>query len=1120
MRRPRRAETFGAGLLATSVVAASFIAAAPAMADDVVVSNNFEDGVIEPWEARGGTDLTIADDDASGEGTQSLLVSNRTDSWHGIETDALSVFLVPGEEYTISAQVKLGADATAASEANFTVQVTEDATDTYDRVGDAVPVDSEAWVEVGGTYTLAEGADSALLYLEAAVIGEDEHPSVLVDDIRITGPTGPSTELPLTHAFEEGLGAWQARGDGAATVSLTDAEAHSGEQSAQVTGRTDTWNGIGADVTDLFVTGTPYTITGWVKFPADSGETDDVRLSIERQHDDADTNYDTLTTAEGVGDTEWVQVSTTYTMTDADSALVYFETANGTADFLLDDVVVTSPQQSVQLDIPDLHGEVPWPLGVAIDERETVGAPAQLVTKHFNQITAENHMKPEAIQPEEGVFTFAAADQLVDFALANDMKVYGHTLVWHSQTPDWFFQDADGNPLTDSPAHQELLRERMRTHIFTVADHFRDKYGEYGTEGNPITAFDVVNEAIAESEDDGLRRSPWYNVLGEEYLDLAFQYAHEAFGDDVLLVLNDYNTELPAKRQAMIDVASRMLDRGAHLTGLGHQFHVSLAQPVSQMRASIEAFAELGLPQAVTELDVVIPGAITAERLVDQGYYYADVFDMLRDYDLFAVTVWGPYDSRSWRSEGAPLVFDDYLQAKWAYWGVVDPTQLPAPTNNLNVHEAAVPADESGLTALDWDLLPLEEISADGATGFQARWSPDSGVTVYVEVADETDDGAADVVELFAGGDVITVPRDGSGTATAATTETDEGYAVVVHVPVDGPAEGDAVPFDIRVTDGATGDQVSWNDPTHGQEDGERLGTLTLVEPLGFAQVPQASTEPVVDGAVDDVWAEAVTVRTDVTIEGSEDGARADVHLLWTPDRLHLLFEVADDELDESNSNAWEQDSVEVFLDPDNAKAGPFRDVDGQYRVSFSGAQSISGELSVIGDNLTSATEVTDDGYRVEMSLELGRTAEPGELVGVDLQVNDAAGGTRQAVHIWSDPTGRSYQDTSRWGVVQLVAGDAGPVVPTDPESAIAMLAESLEAYVAAGDVAGPIAHQLANALDQAQRHVAGDRVRPAVVAIERFVRHLDHPKRPDHLTEDARADLRARAMVVLDLLH
>ncbi len=829
---------------------------------------------------------------------------------------------------------------------------------------------------------------------------------------------------PLTTDFEAGLGPWQPRGDN--TVVHSDAESRSGEHSALVTDRTEAWHGIGADVTEHFGEGLAYTVSAWVKLPEGSPEPADVRLSIQREVSGADTAYDTIATVDGVTDAEWVEVSATYTMAPADSALLYLETASGTADLLVDDIVVESPEQAIEPDIPSLQDELPWPIGVAIDERETTGAPAQLVTKHFGRLTAENHMKPEAIQPEEGVFTFAAADQLVDFAVANGMDVYGHTLVWHSQTPDWFFEDAEGNPLTDSAEHQELLRERMRTHIHTVADHFRERYGEYGSAGNPIVAFDVVNEAIAENEDDGLRRSPWYRVLGEEYLDLAFQYADEAFGDAVTLVLNDYNTELPAKRQAMVDVAGRLLERGAPLDALGHQFHVSLVQPVSQMRASIDAFAELGLPQVVTELDVQIDGTVTAERLVEQGYYFAQVFDMLREYpDLLAVTVWGPYDSRSWR-DGAPLVFDDYLRAKPAYWGIVDPTQLPPLTRNLNVHAGDVPADETGLGALDWELLPLTDIASRdaGVTAFQARWSPD-GLTLYVEVADATDDGADDRVEVFTAGAVASVTRDGSTSTSAATEPTDTGYAVVVDLPVEGLEEGAALPLDVRVTDGATGEQVSWNDRTHGQEDGERLGTATLVEPLAFTPVPRAAAEPVVDGEIEDVWADASVVTTDVQVEG-EPGATAEVRLLWTPERVHLLFEVTDEALDDASSNAWEQDSVEVFLDPDNAKAGAFRPEDGQYRVSFANAVSISGDLAVIGENLTSATAQTDDGYVVELALELGREAQAGDLVGLEIQVNDATDGVRHSVRTWSDPTGRSYQDTSRWGVAQLVAADDG----------------------------------------------------------------------------------------------
>ena len=855
---------------------------------------------------------------------------------------------------------------------------------------------------------------------------------------------GGGTTL-LSNDFEDALAPWSARGNGTApTVTLTDQAAHGGTQSALVDGRGDTWHGIGADVTDLFDAGITYHVSAWVKL-AEGASPDpaDLRVSVQRDVDGS-SSYDTVATATGVTAGEWVQVSADYTMAAADSALLYFESASGTSSFLVDDIVVTRDSAPpVQTDIPSLQDELPWPIGVAIDERETAGQGAVLVEKHFDQITAENAMKPESIQPTEGEFTFAEADHLVDAAIANGQRVYGHTLVWHSQTPDWFFLDEAGQPLTNSAAHQAVLRDRMKTHIDTVAGHYREKYGEYGTPGNPIVAFDVVNEAIAESESDGLRRSRWYEVLGEQYLDLAFEYASDAFNrgvtenPPVTLFLNDYNTELPAKRAAMISVAQRLLDRGAPVNGLGHQFHVSLVQPVAQLRASIDAFAALGLAQAVTELDVQIDGTVTQEKVVQQGYYYADVFDMLRDYpDLFAVTVWGPYDSRSWRS-GAPLLFDDQLQAKPAYWGIVDRGELPALTRQADVHAGDVPIDGDAIDAREWDLLPLVEVGSDGVgtTGFQLRWAEDH-LTAYMQVADATDDGADDAVDLFIGDTAVTVARDGSGTAgdTAVVRSTATGYTAVVRLPASGLAEDSTVPFDLRVSDGSTGGKLSWNDLSHGQEDGLRRGVVTLVEPVGLIEAPHAAVAPVIDGVVDDVWASAATVHTGTLVEG-ELGATADVSLLWREGTLYALFQVADDELDACSTNAWEQDSVEVFLDPANAKAGAFQPADGQYRISYSNAVSVSGDLDVIGDNLTSATAVTDTGYLVEAALLLENPVEAGGFVGVDFQVNDAAAGVRTGVVTWTDPTGRSYQNTSRWGVAQLLA----PVVEPEPEPAVTL---------------------------------------------------------------------------------
>ena len=107
-------------------------------------------------------------------------------------------------------------------------------------------------------------------------------------------------------------------------------------------------------------------------------------------------------------------------------------------------------------------------------------------------------------------------------------------LVWHSQTPAWFFQDASGNPLTSSPGDQAILEQRMRDHIFDVAGYLADEYGEFGSDTNPLYAFDVVNEVVSDSSEfaDGLRRSEWYRILGERFIDLAFEFADEAFNDE------------------------------------------------------------------------------------------------------------------------------------------------------------------------------------------------------------------------------------------------------------------------------------------------------------------------------------------------------------------------------------------------------------------------------------------------------------------------------------------------------------------------------------------------------------------------------------------------------------
>jgi len=345
----------------------------------------------------------------------------------------------------------------------------------------------------------------------------------------------------------------------------------------------------------------------------------------------------------------------------------------------------SAPEPPIE-ELTPIRDTVVFPVGVAIDSRETEGATSELLLRHFDQVTPENAMKPESWY--DAAHEFAPSPEiasLMDFAAANDLRVYGHVLVWHNQIPAWFFERADGTPLTTAPADQQILKDRMHDHIFAVAKYLSDNWGSFGG-GNPVVAFDVVNEAVVEGASDnlGMRPSDWYRVLGERYVDLAFRYADEAFNQmyaapgaahPVALFINDYNTDQPTKRAVYLALIDRLLARGVPIDGIGHQFHVGLDVPVDNLARALDDSGGRGLVQAVTEMDVPTGTPPSDATFLEQGYYYRDAFRVFRDRadDLFSVTVWGLYDARSWRdSQGGPLVFDDALRAKPAYYGIVE----------------------------------------------------------------------------------------------------------------------------------------------------------------------------------------------------------------------------------------------------------------------------------------------------------------------------------------------------------------------------------------------------------------------------------------------------------------
>ena len=330
-------------------------------------------------------------------------------------------------------------------------------------------------------------------------------------------------------------------------------------------------------------------------------------------------------------------------------------------------------------------------IGAALNSAQAEGkdtASLKLVDYHFNSIVAENCMKSEVLQPQQGKFDFRLADKIVGLAERNNAFMVGHTLIWHSQTAPWMFVDAQGQP-----ASRDTLIQRIKTHIQTVVGRYKGR----------VHGWDVVNEAVL--EDGSFRKSPYYNIIGEEFIALAFQFAHEA-DPDAELYYNDYNLYQPVKRQAAIDVAKNLQNRGIRIDGIGMQGHYGLHMDVfEEAENSIKAFSEIGVKVMITELDVsVLPfpaDEITAE--VSQSYglkpeynpyvkalpdsidtqlasYYSNLFEVYnRQKDKISrITFWGVNDAQTWRNywpiQGRtdyPLLFDRNNKVKPAFDAVM-----------------------------------------------------------------------------------------------------------------------------------------------------------------------------------------------------------------------------------------------------------------------------------------------------------------------------------------------------------------------------------------------------------------------------------------------------------------
>ena len=350
-------------------------------------------------------------------------------------------------------------------------------------------------------------------------------------------------------------------------------------------------------------------------------------------------------------------------------------------------------------------------VGVSRRSPEQIERDRLLVIEQFNNIAPENDLKWALIHPTKGPdgYRWRHADAFVEFGERHNMYLVGHTLVWHSQIPLWVFT-GDGPSTTDSPAAEqtaageaadkppsrrfrepnirgprptrEQLLARMRDHIHTVVGRYRGR----------INAWDVVNEAVSDRGEDVLRESPWREIIGDDYIAKAFEYAHEA-DPEAVLRYNDYGLEDPVKRSKLIKLIKSLQAEGAPVMAIGTQTHLNVSSASFElMDRTLAELETLGLPIHVTELDingarrgqrdtradVADNAAATEGGLVDEAddrlaEAYEGVFRAFVKHkeSIEVVTFWGANDANSWRSRGAPLLFDGASQPKPAFAAVM-----------------------------------------------------------------------------------------------------------------------------------------------------------------------------------------------------------------------------------------------------------------------------------------------------------------------------------------------------------------------------------------------------------------------------------------------------------------
>ncbi|MGF6352364.1 endo-1,4-beta-xylanase [Paenibacillus sp. 4624] len=842
--------------------------------------------------------------------------------------------------------------------------------------------------------------------------------------------------LKVLHTdFEDGtLQGWLPR-VGSESLTVSQQAAHQGTRSMLVSNRQRSFHGPMLKMKSLLKPNSTYNISFYVRLTEKPASDQTIQLTAYKKNGAESWNMLDKVTIPKDDWQQWHKVSATYQYSDNPEELNFFietpyisDDTVDTLSFYVDDVTIEEAAPlAIETDIPSLQDlyQTEFPIGAAVYRWQLEGAYGQLLTKHFNSLTATYEMKPKFVSPSKGVYDFQASDEYVDFAQKNQMGLRGHALLWHIDAAEWMFKDDQGNP-----ASRDLLLSRVQNYVDTVMKRYKGK----------IYAWDVVNEAIADSNGDanGLRKSPFYELIGPDYVEKTFEFARAA-DPDAKLYYNEYFTEVPEKREHMYQLVKRLKEKGL-IDGVGLQSHYNLeSPPIDEIEKTINLFAGLGLDIQITELDVDsgIPYGETLPQdvAVKQAYRYKELFDLYQKHSdvISSVTLWGLQDEKSYNNQA--FLFDSALQSKPAYWGLADETSLPVLTQRA-VTLSGTPNTKAAKQDPLWNKSVSTSLKGNsGSAAFRTLWDKNN-LYVLVDVKDTTKH-AKDKVELFvdlnngktpvyeADDRHITISREGKVTGAKPNTyrvrETAGGYQVEVSIPLTNAqgAVSREVGLDVRVKDSVNNSSeeqrvLYWNDRTLSQDqDTSKYGVIQ------FASMPKSAKAlkgtVTIDGEKDTKWNKITPFH--VTPLNQSGGASAEACAMWSGQDLYLFIDVTDPQIITNATDPWDQDSVEIFLDENHQRTPFYQYDDAQFRISADNVATFAGSASP--GRLQSAVKKTSKGYQVEAKIRFqSLVPKEGQVMGFELQINDNQGNNNKSTAKWNDLTNDSWKNTSQYGIL------------------------------------------------------------------------------------------------------